>query len=665
MWWAKKIIVVAAGTLLTSVLFAQHPNRKKIDSLKKILQTTQAINKINCLNALSEEYWWPPHVYPDSISIWATPANNEAANYNYRLGWAESEMHLGVSEIYRKNFVTAEKYLRTALPIFDSLHDTNDEGWCNLWIGQTLYSENDFDYCTKSLLIRQRMSDDVCVSASLANMGYLYKSAGDYTDALNYYQQGMQYAHTHGINYYAANWNYFDEPIGAIYQLMNNPDSSLFYLRNAIEIDPNNQMTRISYGETLLLKKQYDSALNIFLNPLAHFRKGNDQWDLMRVLLDAAKTYNAQHNETKALLLANEGLSIAQKANVKPYIIQSNFLLSQIYQALKKEDSAYFFMRQYVLLNDSVKNQQFLWRLTSYKKQADFQEQINKVSFLNKENTSNKEKLKQAAQLKWAFIIGLLLMALAAVIIYRNLSLKRKNENLESEKRQSELQNKAIDLEIQALRSQMNPHFIFNCLSSINRFILKNKTEEASDYLTKFSRLIRMVLNNSKQSFISLEDELETLRLYLEMERLRFKNSFDYSFTYTNPVDANNIFIPPLLLQPFAENAIWHGLMHLNEQAGKQKKGFLSFDFSAVEKFLICVITDNGVGREQAELLKSKSAEKQKSMGLKITTERLSLLNNNSNEQTFFTMEDLVDENGNTTGTSVHLKIFYKEMMEV
>ena len=232
-------------------------------------------------------------------------------------------------------------------------------------------------------------------------------------------------------------------------------------------------------------------------------------------------------------------------------------------------------------------------------------------------------------------------------------------QKLESEKTKKELEHQATELEMQALRAQMNPHFIFNCLSSINRFILKNKTEEASDYLTKFSRLIRMVLNNSKCAFISLEDELETLRLYLEMERLRFKNSFDYSFSYKNAVDVGNIFIPPLLLQPFAENAIWHGLMH------KQEKGFLNFDFRAEENFLMCIITDNGVGREQAEFLKSKSAENQKSMGLKITSERLSLLNSNSNEQTFFTIEDLTDENGNAIGTSIHLKIFYKEMIEV
>lgn len=426
---SKKILIIVTNMLLFFAATAQHPDRKKIDSLKKLLLQTQGISRINCLNAISEEYWWPPRVYPDSISIWATQANIEAAKYNYRLGWAASEMHLGVSEIYRKNFLTAEAYLKTALPIFDSIKDENNQGWCNLWLGQTLYSENrfneslafikkaltyltklnnnegegkawawlsflyaakgdyenSFEYCSKSLLIRQKMSDHVCVAASLANMGYLYKSANDYDDALNYYRQGMQYANTHGINYYAANWNYFDEPIGAVYQLMDNSDSALFYLQRAMQIDPSNQLTRISFGETLLLKKQYDSALNIFLKPVEHFRKENDEWDLMRILLDAAKTYQAKHDASKALQYAQESFFIAQKADVKPYITQNYLLLSTIYKDLKENDSAYFFMQQYVALKDSISNKQFLWRLTNYKKQAEFQKQMDEVALLNKQ----------------------------------------------------------------------------------------------------------------------------------------------------------------------------------------------------------------------------------------------------------------------------------------
>ncbi len=713
----RRILTITISLIFVSIAFAQHPARKKIDSLKNLLPFTQGINRVNCLNALSEEYWWPPRVFPDSISMWATEANSDAKKSNYTIGLATSTMHLGVSEIYRKNFLSAENYLRQSLQIFDSTHNDNGQAWCNLWLGQTLYSENNFneatafftksltylakldypegegkawawlsflyaatgnyersfEYCTKSLFIRQNMSDHVCIAAALANMGYLYGSAGDYADALDYYRQGMQYASTHGINYYAANWNYFDEPIGAIYQLMNNPDSSLYYLQKAMQIDPANQMTRISYGETLLLKKQYDSALSIFLRPVNHFRKENDQWDLMRILLDAAKTYEEKKNYTEALKYAREDFSIAKKANVKPYILQEYLLLSKLYKHFKKNDSAYFFMQQYISVNDSVKNQQFLWRLTNYKKQTDFKKQIEAVTLLEKDNKLKADAIQKNVLLRNILLAGVIVLVLLGCVVYRVIDLKRKNERLEkirlqyslnmeqieNEKKQSALQIRATELEMQALRSQMNPHFIFNCLSSINSFILKNKSDEASKYLTKFSRLIRMVLNNSKQSFISLEDELETLTLYLDMEKLRFKDSFDYAFNLQDNIEVETIFIPPLLLQPFAENAIWHGLMH------KQERGFLSFDFCREESFLSCLITDSGIGREQAELLKSKSSEKQKSMGLKITTERLSLLNNNSNQQTFFTIEDLIDENGKANGTRVHLKIFYKELIEV
>jgi LytS/YehU family sensor histidine kinase len=137
---------------------------------------------------------------------------------------------------------------------------------------------------------------------------------------------------------------------------------------------------------------------------------------------------------------------------------------------------------------------------------------------------------------------------------------------------------------MQALRAQMNPHFIFNCLSSINRFILKNESKIASNYLTRFSRLMRMVLTNSQKPVRALDDELEMLGIYLEMERLRFKNSFDYSINFLNAIDSDNIFIPPLLLQPFCENAIWHGLMQ------KDGPGRLDIQLRMKENILHCVI---------------------------------------------------------------------------
>ena len=167
------------------------------------------------------------------------------------------------------------------------------------------------------------------------------------------------------------------------------------------------------------------------------------------------------------------------------------------------------------------------------------------------------------------------------------------------------------------------------------------------------------MLTNSKISFLSLEVELEMLRLYLDMERLRFKNSFDYSIAFNNSIDIGNIYVPPLLLQPFIENAIWHGLMH------KEGHGLLTIELSVNNKLLTCIITDNGIGRVKAAEIKRKSVSKQKSMGLQITIDRLALLNENANEETFFHIEDIADDQGNVEGTKVILKLNFKSLTEV
>ncbi len=167
-----------------------------------------------------------------------------------------------------------------------------------------------------------------------------------------------------------------------------------------------------------------------------------------------------------------------------------------------------------------------------------------------------------------------------------------------------------------------------------------------------------MVLQHSEKSMITLEKEIEMLRHYLDLERLRFKNAFDYSITFINTIDTATIFVPPLILQPFAENAVWHGLMH------KKGGGHLDIALSIEGKILTSVITDNGIGRSEAALLNSINAEKEKSMGMKITVERLALLNKTIDQKSFFDIEDIIDKEGNTSGTKVELKIQYKDMIE-
>ncbi|MGZ4012454.1 MAG: tetratricopeptide repeat-containing sensor histidine kinase [Flavisolibacter sp.] len=702
MLFQRHIINAIATLLFSAVVVAQHPNRKNIDSLKEVLQSAQGTTRVDCLNALSEEYWWPPRVFPDSISCWASPAFNEAVALHYAPGKAMSVMHLGVSEIYRKNFLTAENYLRQSLQMMEVLKSKKGIAWAHLWLGQALYSENkfkeaianyrtaiqylgdlndleglgkawawmgfiyaatgnydsSFEYCSKSLYIRQKMSDDVCVTAALTNMGHLYRVAGAYDDALNYYRQGMNYANEHSVSTYDTHWNYLDEPLGIIYRILQKPDSSLHYLENALKIDPENQMTQVSVSENLLGAQRFDAALPAFIKPIEQYRKENNRWDLMRILIDAAKAYYGKKDYKNSLRYASEGVGIAERASVNQYMQDGYLLLSRIYQELRQPDSAYEYLQKYTRLKDSVMSNQFLWRLSNYKKQEEVKKQLDQIALLGEANKIKEEKLKQESLMKWILLGCLLLVAFSGFIIYKNLALRSKNEKLESRRKQAVLQQHVTELEMQALRAQMNPHFLFNCLSSINSFILKNETELASDYLTKFSRLVRMVLANSKKSFIALEDELNMLRLYLDMERLRFKNSFDYSITCTNSLDDSIIYVPPLILQPFVENAIWHGLMH------KEGQGLVEIKLDLEDKFLNCVITDNGVGRTKAAIYKSKSAALQKSMGLQITSERLDLLDE-VGKGPHFTIEDLENDDGKAGGTKVLLRIRYKTLTEI
>lgn len=198
----------------------------------------------------------------------------------------------------------------------------------------------------------------------------------------------------------------------------------------------------------------------------------------------------------------------------------------------------------------------------------------------------------------------------------------------------------------------MNPHFIFNCLNSIKLYTLEHDAERASEYLTKFSRLIRLVLENSRSELVSLHNELEALQLYIELEAMRFKHKLQYSIQVAPEIDQRYVRIPPLLLQPYVENAIWHGLMH------KPEGGSITIEVDQPQENLLHIeITDDGIGRQRAAELKSKSAGKHKSFGMQVTADRIRMINQLYNMQTQAQIEDLVDSYGEACGTRVTLQI--------
>lgn len=198
----------------------------------------------------------------------------------------------------------------------------------------------------------------------------------------------------------------------------------------------------------------------------------------------------------------------------------------------------------------------------------------------------------------------------------------------------------------------MNPHFIFNCLNSIKLYATENDSEKASEYLTKFSRLIRIVLENSRSERVTLRNELTMLQLYADMEIMRFKQKLAFFVEVEPDIDANFVEIPPLLVQPYVENAIWHGLMH------KPEGGTVRVHVSQPQENLLqLTITDDGVGRARAAELQSKSASHRKSFGLRMTSERIALVNQLYQTHTQVEIHDLVDADGQPAGTEVILQV--------
>ncbi len=267
------------------------------------------------------------------------------------------------------------------------------------------------------------------------------------------------------------------------------------------------------------------------------------------------------------------------------------------------------------------------------------------ASYRHDFNEANERKFVIYIKPHWyetplALILFGILLAVLAFIGFRLILKAAKNR--EMEKRQLLLAEK------RSLLSQMNPHFIFNSLNSIQHFIVQDDDFQANNYLTNFSALIRRILDNSKKNLIPLNEEISTLSLYLGMEKLRFENEFEFQIIKDHRIDFNETMIPPMLLQPFVENAIWHGLMPL------KARGSLIISFTSQQDYIHCRIEDNGIGREKALLVNRKKAT-YVSSGIKNVQERIELLNKMNKKKITLRISDLMNPEGNASGTLVEI----------
>jgi len=256
----------------------------------------------------------------------------------------------------------------------------------------------------------------------------------------------------------------------------------------------------------------------------------------------------------------------------------------------------------------------------------------------------------------WYFRTFMILIVVFTIwwIVYRRVRILNRRHNIEM--KLLEIEKQKFDLEQKALRLQINPHFIFNSLNSIQSYILKNDIENAVFYLGKFSQLMRIILSNTTNKFVSLKDELAAIRYYIELEQLRFNNKFEYEINLDPDFDEEFVELPPMIIQPYVENAIIHGLIN------SHVKGKLRLDVKKKsDKTLLCIVTDNGIGREKAAEIVRNSGIKHTSRGMLITKARLEILNRLSKEDFSVQIIDLKNSKEEPIGTEVRIVIQYME----
>ncbi|WP_088340501.1 histidine kinase [Robiginitalea sediminis] len=487
-------------------------------------------------------------------------------------------------------------------------------------------------------------------------LGDAYREQGKTAPSVSYYQEALTIAEKNQIAPKVPDLN---SKIADAYDAANRPREAEAYYGNSLrEAEAQNPARAVRESEKVA---DFYSKRSRFPEEIAQRKKSLEKLESMAIqpgLLEGdsitsqglnykiGRAYVAQSRYEEAIPFLSESI---EEANTQgDLVVQKDATrkLSELYRDRGDFEKALDLYQQYVALVDTlyIRKEQELARAARFSREmASSQNRINSLEQERELNQSKYdlaraeqrlavERNKRQQYIIYSLIFGILLTGLAAFFYYRS-------------NRQKELANYLLALK--GLRSQMNPHFIFNALNSVNNYIARNDERSANRYLSDFSRLMRTVLDNSEKDFIPLSEELELLELYLKLEHARFPDKFEYAISVDPGVDVDAYTIPPMLLQPYLENAVWHGLRY------KEEKGLLQLSISRVSDQAISIsITDDGVGRKRSASLKTNNQKKQKSKGMSNIQRRIGILNQMYGDRITVSV---YDGNADGTGTRVVL----------
>ena len=479
------------------------------------------------------------------------------------------------------------------------------------------------------------------IAVSLNSMGNIYLVLKQYDLAIQQFDKSLiiekELDNKLGLAINNQNIGYAKEEKGLLSEALENYETSLSY-NNEIDSDLGRIICYNSIGKIYIKQAKYNEAYVIIKEAFDMALILNDQYyiatsyvNLGWVQLKLKRIQSAEANLKKAL-------KIAEEFNLKTFEIEANNYLSELYEVKGNYKSSMMHFKRFVELDETISNERNLQYVSDLILKYESEQKTNQINALASENEIVKLNLEQNKNTMILSAGGLILFAIIMLVLYKQRQLKN--------------EKKIIMLEQDMLRSQMNPHFIFNSLNSIKLYIINNEKENAVYYLNKFSKLIRKILVASTEKIISLEDELETMALYINIENIRFSNDITYEVTIDPLVNPSSVRVPSLVLQPFLENALWHGLSSKIEN----KKIELSVTKRS-DNYITVSIKDNGIGRLASQNIKKKKTLKRKSVGIALTRERMANFSKGFVNDYNLDIIDLYDSNKKAIGTEVIINI--------
>lgn len=558
-----------------TILYRQSNYQKAISMLKMAKTAFSEVENqqgsLSCSNQIGGAYY-RLGLYDSAIFHYNEVLSIGQANNNNRaMGAAQSNLGL----IYAKQ----GKYKEALQMHLSSLDNYKAAKWerpiiiANINIGMSYFDQEDYEtsliYLTDALQGAENIQAKETISTVLANIGDVHQRLKKYPEAIEYYKKSLKVSFEIG------------EELGA-------------------------NITHNTIGKTYFLMKDYEQARNYLSKALEAANRLNAITLKSQTLIPLGRVEYALGNLKKAESMLTEGVELARKNQMLGTLADGLKTLSQVYESNSQYDQSLQFFKQYHTIYDSILGENKSKEIADLQVQHETEKKEQEIESLNQQTAIQSLELRESNLYLTIMGIILVILALLSFILY-----------LYNQKKRLALEQNAQNIEQRLLRSQMNPHFIFNAMTAVQRQITDGNTAYAEEYLTKFSRLIRQVLENSRAEFIPLDQEIEMLENYLKLHQASSKFPFQYEIIVGPEIDAEDLNIPPMFAQPFVENAIEHGVKHLGAN------GKVRLEFKLKDDVFVLSVADNGSGIERQ---KETTYKTHKSLAIQITKERIDIL---------------------------------------